>query len=58
MKISNYVSFSKIHCLVSILISISHGELMIKPSEPIVLRDQFKSFIASCTGLLNARVGP
>ncbi|CAF1391848.1 unnamed protein product [Adineta steineri] len=38
------------------LINISHGQLVIKPSESIVLRDQFKSFVASCTGQPNTRV--
>ncbi|CAF4879276.1 unnamed protein product [Rotaria sp. Silwood1] len=33
-----------------------YGQLVIKPSEAIVLRDQFKSFVASCTGLPNTRV--
>ncbi|CAM2704547.1 unnamed protein product [Rotaria socialis] len=39
-----------------LLIPILHGQLVIKPSESIVLRDQFKSFVASCTGLPNTRV--
>ena len=38
-------------------INILHGQLVIKPSESIVLRDQFKSFVASCTGQPNTRVG-
>lgn len=42
---------------VSYFIPIIHGQLIIKPSEPIVLRDQFRSFVASCTGQPNTRVG-
>jgi len=43
--------------LVVDLIHILHGQLVIKPSESIVLRDEFKSFVASCTGQPNTRVG-
>jgi hypothetical protein len=49
----NCITFVFLICLINIL----HGQLIIKPSEPIVLRDQFKSFVASCTGQPNTRVG-
>ncbi|UJR10788.1 hypothetical protein I4U23_014975 [Adineta vaga] len=47
--------FISIILLIS-LINLSFGQLVIKPSESIVLRDQFKSFVASCTGQPNTRV--
>ena len=40
-----------------ILLKTIVAQLIIKPSEPIILRDQYKSFVASCTGQPNTRVG-
>jgi hypothetical protein len=33
-----------------------HGDLVIKPSETSLTRDQFKSFVASCNAQSNSRV--
>ena len=39
------------------LVGLLRAQLVIKPSESLILRDQFKSFVASCTGQPNTRVG-
>ena len=51
-----YINYIILYIVVY-LINNLNGQLVIKPSEPILLRDQFKSFVASCTGLPNTRVG-
>jgi hypothetical protein len=33
-----------------------HADLVIKPNETSLTRYQFKSFVASCTGLSNTRI--
>jgi hypothetical protein len=33
-----------------------HGDLVIKPSESSLTRDQYKSFVASCSGQSNSRI--
>jgi len=33
-----------------------HGDLVIKPSETSLTRDQYKSFVASCTSQSNTQV--
>ncbi len=43
--------------LVIYLIEVIHNELIVKPTESIILRDQNKPFIALCTGEGNTRVG-
>jgi hypothetical protein len=39
------------------LINIVHNQLIVKPVEVVITRDQFKPFIALCTGERNTRVG-
>ena len=43
--------------LVIFWIPIIDSQLVVKPTEKTLLRDQYKSFIASCTGHGNIRVG-
>ncbi|CAF3679675.1 unnamed protein product [Adineta steineri] len=42
--------------LVALFLSQVHGDLIIKPSGTSLTRDQYKSFVASCSGQSNSRV--
>lgn len=42
--------------VVLLLVSQVHSDLVIKPSETSLTRDQYKSFVASCTGQSNSRI--
>ncbi|CAF1018260.1 unnamed protein product [Adineta steineri] len=50
--ISVYILIIFVICLITII----DNKLIIKPSESIILRDQFKPFVALCTGQENIRV--
>jgi hypothetical protein len=50
---SLYYHFERLFYIVLLQI---HGELVIKPSETSLTRDQYKSFVALCTSESNSRV--